>query len=66
MTFLSGTHIKVNDQLLQQSVNQRLFEMLLPEQFLSQSLSVQARTLSLAKDELNVLQYVGGMYLMLC
>ena len=58
--FLSGTHIEVKDKLLQQSVNQRLFEMLLPEQFPSQSSSIQTRTLSLAKDELNVLQYVGG------
>ena len=58
--FLSAVHIEANDQLLQQSVNQRLFEMLLPEQFASQSSPVLSRSYSLTKDKLNVLQYVGG------
>ena len=58
--FLSAIHIEANDQLLQQSVNQRVFEMLLPKQFASKSSSVHARNYSLIKDELNVLQYVGG------
>ena len=60
--FLSAMCIETDDQLLQQSVNQRAFEMFLPEQFSSQSCTHRASTdnYSLNKDELNALQYAGG------
>lgn len=58
--FLSAIHIEANDQLFQQSVSQKVFEMLLPEQFASQSSSTHTSSYSLKRDELNILQYVGG------
>lgn len=67
--FLSSINIVSEDPLLQQSVNQRLFDKFLQEYcqgFIEsrsdtdQTTSEDAGTSSMSKDELNVLQYVGG------
>ena len=60
--------VKCDDQLLAQSTNQKLFEMILTKHFCSyvpgeigQGTSDNASDeISLTKDELNALQYVGG------
>ena len=68
--FLSSQQMQ-SDKLLQQSVSQKLFEMLLRSQFstttASQRRSSQhSHDAPLSKDELNVLQYMpAGMFLML-
>ena len=63
-SFFSAIKIEAGDQLLQQSVNQKLFEMLLPGQCpLSSSLqhgNVQDSESPLSKDELNAMQYACG------
>ena len=63
--FLESIHVDVEreDPLLQQSVNQKLFDMLLSEHLEPPS-SSQSRPVSedepMSKDELNALQYAGG------
>lgn len=58
--FLCSLAIRAKDTLLQQSVNQQLFEMLLHKHFTT-SLPPQNTTQSpMSKDELNALQYACG------
>ena len=63
-SFLSEIKIEASDQLLQQSFNQKLFEMILPGQCsLASSLqhgNVQDCESPLSKDELNAMQYACG------
>ena len=60
--------IQCEDQLLVQSTNQKLFEMVLTNHFSTNSTSVTPCTekVSLSKDKLNALQYVVDLFLMLC
>ena len=58
--FLSSIEVDYDDQLLQQSVNQKLFEKVLPEHFPSAADSSPRDEEPLGIDELNALQYACG------
>ena len=59
--FLSFIKIDSNDPLLEQSVNQKLFEMILGVEFSSVGPPVTTtKKSSIGKDELNALRYAGG------
>lgn len=58
--FLSSIEVDYDDQLLQQSVNQKLFEKVLPEHFPSAADRSPGDEEPLGKDELNALQYACG------
>ena len=58
--FLSAIEVDHDDQLLQQSVSQKLFEMILPEQFPSAADQTPHVQEPLGKDELNALRYACG------
>ena len=61
----ASLHMDVTDQFLEQSVNQRLVEMIIPRHIISdqtESATGEAKDeeIVMTKDELNALQYVGG------
>ena len=58
--FLSSIEVDYDNQLLQQSVNQKVFEIILPEQFPSLTDHSPRVQEPLSKDELNALQYACG------
>ena len=62
-SFLSGIKVESKDQLFQQSVNQKLYEMMLQQHFSATSLTLSptpARVTEMTTDELNALQYAAG------
>ena len=58
--FLSSIEVDYDDQLLQQSVNQKLFEKILPEHFPSAADPSPRDEEPLSKDERNALQHACG------
>ncbi len=59
--YLSAVKIKNEDQLFQQSVNQKLYEMILCEHFAATSSNVEPTpTVEITVDDLNALQYAAG------
>ena len=59
-SFLSGIKVESKDQLFQQSVNQKLYEMMLQQHFSATSLTLSptpAPVTEMTTDELNGLQY---------
>ena len=58
--FLSALHINQSDDILQQSVNQKIIEMILPTQLSTSAQTKPKTTIQLNKDELNALHYACG------
>ena len=60
-SFLSGIKVESKDQLFQQSVNQKLYEMMLQQHFSATSLTLSPTPVTeMTTDELNALQYAAG------
>ena len=61
--FLKAIVIESRDQLFQQSVNQKLFELILREHFTPPEPAIPNPTVDMTTDELNALQYAAGYVL---
>ena len=62
LEFLKAIEVESRDQLFQQSVNQKLFELMLREHFAppESTISNPSDTVDMTTDELNALQYAAG------